>query len=169
MKIKFLSVVSIFSLFLSAYANAQVVAISCIESEHAEKTPSDVTLYFENNLLGSLFDEGLIVTSLPYKKASLQDFNKSSVKDLQFESEPDYVALIYFVYNENKKYDEFKRKNLLPCTQISCRVLNVKSSIELDNCNLLFSDMEKQVMFKKVDVSFLKIKELILKAIRRKV
>jgi len=169
MKGKLLLAISIFYLFMVVCANAQVVAVSCIENEHIEKTPSDVTLYFENELLASLFDEGLIVTSLPYKKESVEDFKKAQINSLQFESEPDFVALIYFMYDENKKYDEFRRKNLLPCTQILCRVIALREDIELEKCDFAFTDIEEKVMFKKVDFCFLKIKEIILKSIRRKV
>jgi len=186
MKTKFVFALLILLLFPNFSSYAQVVAVSCIENEHSEKLPSDVTLYFENELLGALFDEGLIVTSLQYRKTSEQDFYKGAKGSVlpvstnekqealdgvisEFESEPDFVVLIYFVYDANKKYDEFKRKNLLPCTQIACRVLDFKKSVELQRCSFLFGDMEGKVMFKKVDFCFLKIKDLILNTVRRKV
>ena len=168
-KIKLLIAISMFSLLVFTYGNAQVVAVSCIESEHAEKMPSDITLYFENELLGFLFDEGLIVTSVPYRKENIESFNKSKLESIHFEDEVDFVIVIYFMYEKNKKYDEFKRKNLLPCNQISCKVIRVKDNIEVDSCHFAFNEMKEKGMFNKVDVCLLKMKEIILNSIRRKV
>ena len=168
-KAKLIFAVSIFFLFSFICANAQVVAVSCIESVHTEKMPSEITLYFENELLSSLFDNGMIVTSLPYMKENIEDFKKRTLRSLQLEEGIDFVALIYFKYEESKRYDEFRRKNLLPCIQILCRMMNVKTGVEIDSCDFSFSEIEGKVMFTKVDFCLSKIKELILKSIRRKV
>lgn len=170
MKFNLLFVIFIFFLFsFGMTANTQVVAVSCIESEHNEKLPSDVTLYFENTLLGFLFNEGFIVTSLPYKKENFDNFKRERVEDLQFENDPDFIILLYFMYEENRKYDEFKRKNLLPCIQISLTILDLKRKASLINEDFLLNDMSEKLMYKKVDALFLKIKEKILKSIRRTV
>jgi len=90
-------IISLFFIFLSLPIYSQVVAVACIENSIDQVLPSDITLYFENKLLDSLFNAGCIVTSLPYSKKDMASFRKATQIDFYFESEPDCLIVLYFL------------------------------------------------------------------------
>lgn len=147
---------------------SQVVSVASIESKHKEKMPSDVTLYFENVILDFFFNEGFILTSLPYLKADKEDYKKYESSSFSFDTEPDYLLVVYFLYESPKRYDESTRSNLLPCKELYCRLLKVKDSSELYSDEFLLDSIDNvKGIFRKIDICLSKIKSKVVDAIRR--
>ena len=157
-------------LFLSSNLplTSQVVSVATIESMHKEKLPSDVTLYFENAILNFFFDEGFILTSLPYTKAEKEDYEKYSGSSFFFDTKPDYLLIVYFLYESPKRYDESMRTNLLPCKELHCKLLKMKDNSDLYKDEFLLDSIDHvKGMFRKIDVCLSKIKSEIIGAVRR--
>lgn len=163
----------VFSLYISVLVfgmqciYAQVVATVCIENKHAEKPPCDVTLYIENKLMDVFFDEGFIVTNLPYMKEEISFYNSYRKDQYAFESEPDYIILLYFSYEGKIKYDEARRKNVLPCQSIYCKVINRSSSRVLYEKVVELEKLSAVGIYRKLDVCVSELNEKIVNAIRR--
>lgn len=161
----------IFSIVLTlAFSNlpvySQVVAIACMENSIEQVLPSDITLYFENKLLDSLFNAGVIVTSLPYSKKDIASYNETSMLDFYFENEPDFIITLYFLYEKSKRYDEYKRKNVLPCKSIYCKIFKNGKEQPLYKDEVLLDEAEGVGIYQKVDFCLSKFKEKILEKIR---
>lgn len=163
----------IFSLYVVVLAfgmhalYAQVVATVCIENKHTEKPPSEVTLYIENKLMDNFFDKGFIVTNLPYMKEEISFYSSYKKDQYVFESDPDYIVLLYFSYEGKKKYDEARRKNILPCKAIYCKVIKRKSSQVLYEQMFVLEKLDVIGIYKKLDFCLSVLDEKIVDAIRR--
>jgi len=169
MKKKYLFIAFLY-LFLSSSLplTSQVVSVASIESKHQEKMPSDVTLYFENAVLDFFFNEGLILTSLPYLKADKDEYEKYGSSSFFFDTEPDYLLIVYFIYDTPKRYDTSTRTNLLPCKKICCKLLKTKGNLELYKDEFLLDSISHGMgIFRKVDVCLSTIKSKVIDAIRR--
>ena len=160
-----LSIFILASLVRGLYA--QVVATVCIENKHSEKPPCDVTLYIENKLMDAFFDEGFIVTNLPYIKEEIDFYNSYKREHYVFDSEPDYIILLYFSYQGKKKYDEARRKNVLPCQDIHCKVIKRDSSQVLYEEMFELEKLNSTGIYKKLDFCLSVLNEKIWDAIRR--
>ncbi|MGP1437829.1 MAG: hypothetical protein ACTTKH_02010 [Treponema sp.] len=166
-KIFYFSLYAICLAFGMQNLHSQVVATICIENKHSESLPNYATLYIENKLMDSFFNEGFIVTNLPYIKEEIDSFNSYKKNQYAFDSEPDYLILLYFSYEGRKKYDETRRKNILPCKAIYCKVIKRNSS------NILYEkafELEKILndsnIYKKLDFCLSMLNEKIVEAIR---
>ena len=146
---------------------AQVVATVCIENKHGEKPPCDVTLYIENRLMDAFFDSGFIFTNLPYIKEEIDFYNSYKREQYAFESEPDYIVLLYFSYDGKRKYDEAKRKNLLSCQSIYCKVIKRNSSKVLYEKLFELEKLNTVSIYKKLDFCVSELNEKVVDAIRR--
>lgn len=156
----------VFFLFEIEIAHAQVVATACIESVHDESIPSELTLYLENRLMDSFFNAGLIVTTFPYAKGKLKDYLEANLSTFSFENDIDYFILVYFLYEKNRKYDEFKRGNLLPCKELYCKVFEVNGNKLLYEEKFNLDDFKALGTYKKLDMCFLQLEQNIIKSIR---
>lgn len=167
MKKIFVSLYVIVFAFAMHEVYAQVVAIVCIENNHTEKPPCDVTLYIENRLLDAFFNEGFIITNLPYMKEEISFYNSYKKEQYKFESEPDYIVILYFLYEGRKKYDEARRKDILPCKDIRYKVIKRSSSQIL--CEQIFELEKLDVIgiYKKLDFCISRVKEKVVDSIRR--
>lgn len=157
-------VIALILLNLPVYS--QVVAVACIENFQDQQLPTDITLYFENKLLDSLFNDGAIVTSLPYSKKDQEDYNNSSMADFYFESEPDYLIVLYFLYEKSKRYEEYKRKNVLPCKSIACKIFKNGKKDILYKDEIILDKAEGVGIYQKVDFCLSKFNSKILEKIR---
>ena len=165
-KIIFSLCVAVFA-FVMQSVNAQVVATVCIENKHTEKFPCDVTLYIENKLMDAFFDDGFIVTNLPYIKEEISFYDSYKKNQYVFESDPDYIVLLYFLYNGKKKYDEAKRKDILPCRNIYCKLIKRSSSQMLYEEMFELEKLSVIGMYKKLDFCSSVFNEKVVDAIRR--
>lgn len=152
--------------FLSLSLFSQVVMTSCIENMHEQKCGCEATLYCENKLLESFFNEGLIVTTLPYTNLSFEKWNKLEVSNFAIEDEPDYFIMLYFSYENQKKYNEFTRKNILPCKSIHCKILKKKVNLPIYDKEFVLDEIKDAGIYKKLDFCIEKIKIQIMKKIR---
>lgn len=153
--------------FVTQFVYAQVVATVCIENKHTEKSPCDATLYVENKLMDVFFDEGFIVTNLEYIKEEIGFYNSYKKEQYTFESDPDYLVVLYFSYKDIKKYDEARRKNLLPCKNIYCKVIKRSSSKVLYEEMFELEKINGIGIYKKLDFCLTVFNEKIVDAIRR--
>ena len=161
------SLYAIFSIFATKAIHAQVVATVCIENKHSEKSPCDATLYIENKLMGAFFDEGFIVTNLPYIKEEISFYKSYKKGQYTFESDPDYIVLLYFSYKDKKQYDEFKRKNILPCENIYCKLIKRSSSEKLFDEMFELEKVNAVGLYKKLDFCLSVFNKKTVEAIRR--
>lgn len=163
----------VFSLFVAVFAfvmqsvYSQVVATVCIENKHMEKFPCDATLYIESKLMDAFFDDGFIVTNLPYMREEISFYDSYKKNQYVFESDPDYIVLLYFLYNGKKKYDEAKRKNVLPLRSIYCKVVKRSSSQMLYEQMFELEKLNAIGMYKKLDFCLSVFNEKVVDAIRR--
>ncbi len=146
---------------------SQVVATVCIENKHTEKVPSDITLYIENKLMDKFFDEGFIVTNLPYMREEIVFYNSYKREQYVFDGEPDYVIILYFLYEGRKKYDEARRKDILPCKSIYCKVIKRKSSNVLYEKMFELEKLEILGLYRKLDYCLSVLNLEAVDAIRR--
>lgn len=153
--------------FVTQFVYAQVVATVCIENKHTEKSPCDATLYVENKLMDVFFDEGFIVTNLECIKEEIGFYNSYKKEQYTFESDPDYLVVLYFSYKDIKKYDEARRKNLLPCKNIYCKVIKRSSSKVLYEEMFELEKINGIGIYKKLDFCLTVFNEKIVDAIRR--
>lgn len=151
---------------LLQHLHSQVVATVCMENKHSEKLPSDATLYMENKLMDVFFDEGFIVTNLPYAKEEIDFYRSYRKNQYAFETEPDYLVILYFLYEGKKRYDEIKRKNILPCQAIYCKVIKRNSSQVLYEKMFELEKLDASGIYKKLDFCLSVFNEKITEAIR---
>lgn len=161
------SLYGIFLIFGIGTIHAQVVATVCIENKHSEKFPCDVTLYVENKIMGAFFDEGFIVTNLPYRKEEISFYNSYKKAQYAFESDSDYIILLYFSYKDKKQYDEFRRKNILPCENIYCKLIKRSSSEVFFDEIFELEKMDVVGIYKKLDFCLSVLIKKTVDAIRR--
>ena len=166
MKIKIVFILALAFILSISHLYSQVVAIGCIENSVDQVLPSDITLYFENKLLDFLFNEGIIVTSLPYSKKDVESYSSSSMMDFYFENEPDCLVVLYFLYEKSKRYEEYKRKNVLPCKSIYCKMFKNGKKEPLYKEEILLDKAEGVGIYQKVDFCLLQFKRKILEKIR---